>query len=41
MFPHFAWDTIGYCIGNILLVVPMVQLVKKIYGWVREEDISY
>ena len=41
MFPHFAWDTIGYCIGNIILVVPMVQLVKKIYGWVREEDISY
>ena len=41
MFPHFLWDTIGYCLGNALLVVPMVILVKKIYDWVREEDISY
>ena len=41
MFPHFLWDTIGYCLGNALLVVPMVVVVKKIYDWVREEDISY
>ncbi|MBR5487420.1 MAG: rod shape-determining protein MreD [Phascolarctobacterium sp.] len=41
MFPHFVWDTIGYCVGNILLVVPVVRLVKKIYYCVREEDISY
>ena len=41
MFPYFLWNTIGYCIGNSLLVVPMVFVVKKIYDWVREEDISY
>lgn len=41
ILPAFLWDTVGYCLGNMLLVVPVVHIVKKIYEWIRKEDISY
>lgn len=41
IFPGFLWDTLGYCLGNMLCVVPMVYITKKIYEWIKKEDISY
>ena len=41
IFFDYTWATIGFCVGNMLLVVPMVKLVKLIYDWIRKEDISY
>lgn len=41
ILPAFLWDTVGYCLGNMLLVVPMYHVVKKIYEWIKKEDISY
>lgn len=37
----FAWKSLGYCLGNMLFVVPMIVLVKYIYEWIKAEDISY
>lgn len=37
----FLWETLGYIVGNTLLVIPIMILVKKIYYWIRKEDISY
>lgn len=39
--PGFLWDTLGYCLGNMLFVVPVLFIVRKIYLWIKEEDISY
>lgn len=41
ILPGFLWDTLGYCLGNMLCVVPMVCITKKIYEWIKKEDISY
>lgn len=41
MLSSYLWTTVGFCVGNMLLVVPMVYLVKKVYDWVCEENISY
>lgn len=41
IFPGFLWDTVGYCLGNMLFVVPVVYIVKRIYLWIKAEDISY
>lgn len=41
IFWGYALDSLGYILGNVLFVWPMVLLVKKIYEWIRSEDISY
>ncbi len=37
----FLWETLGYIVGNTLLVIPVMLVVKQIYYWIRKEDISY
>lgn len=37
----YSWEVLGYILGNVLLVIPMLLLVKKVYDWIRQEDISY
>lgn len=41
ILPLFLYDTVGYCLGNMLIVVPMVYIIKNIYLWIKKEDISY
>lgn len=41
IFFDYAWESLGYILGNMLLVVPVVLLVKRIYEWIKQEDISY
>lgn len=41
IFFSYAWDSLGFVVGNMLLVVPVVALVKLVYEWVKKEDISY
>lgn len=41
IFWSYAVDSLGYILGNVLLVWPMVLLVKTIYEWIKKEDISY
>ncbi len=37
----FAWNSLGYCAGNMLLTVPVLLAARIIDEWIREEDISY
>ena len=41
IFFSYAWSSVGFIVGNMLLVVPVVILVKQVYHWIKEEDISY
>lgn len=41
IFFSYLSDTIGYAFGNALLIVPMILVIKKIYAWIKEDDISY
>lgn len=37
----FAWNSAGYCVGNMLLTIPVLLAAQKIDEWICEEDISY
>lgn len=37
----FAWNSLGYIIGNMLFVIPMMYVVNYIYAWIKAEDVSY
>jgi rod shape-determining protein MreD len=41
IFFDYLLGACGFVVGNMLLVVPMVLLVKRVYHWIKEEDISY
>ena len=41
IFFSFMVDSLGFIVGNMLLVVPVVLVVRRIYQWIKEEDISY
>ena len=41
IFFSYLWDSVGFIVGNMLLVVPVVLLVKRVYQWIKEEEISY
>ena len=41
ILPLYIWVSIGYCLGNMLLIAPMVRLVILVYEWIKEEDVSY
>lgn len=41
LFLDFSWASIGYCLGNMLLVVPMFWTIKWIHTWTQKDDITY
>lgn len=41
IFPLFIVQSLGYCLGNMLFIVPMVKFVIRVYDWIKEEDVSY
>ncbi len=41
IFWSYTVESLGYIIGNVLLVWPVVLIVKIIYEWIKKEDISY
>ena len=41
ILPLFIVQSLGYCVGNMLLITPMVKFVIMIYEWIKEEDVSY
>ena len=41
LFLDFSWASIGYCLGNMLLVVPMFWAIKWIHTWTQKDDITY
>lgn len=41
IFGSYWWSSLGFIVGNVLLIVPMMTVIKIIYDWIRQEDISY
>ncbi|EJX03465.1 rod shape-determining protein MreD [gut metagenome] len=41
LFLDFSWASIGYCLGNMLLIVPMFLVVKWLYIWTQKDEITY
>ena len=41
ILPTFIWKSLGYCLGNMLFIIPMLILVNYIYAWIKAEDVSY
>ena len=41
IFYAFVWQSLGYCLGNMLFVIPMLWVVNYVYAWIKAEDISY
>ncbi len=37
----FWWNAIGYTVGNMLITMPVLYGIKRVYDWIKEEDISY
>lgn len=41
IFFSYTWDSLGFVLGNVLLVWPVVIIMKLVYEWIKKEDISY
>ena len=41
LFMDFIWASVGYCLGNMLLVIPMFFALKIIDKWTKKNDINY
>lgn len=41
LFIDFSWASLGYCLGNMLLVVPMFLFISYINHWTQKNDITY
>ncbi len=34
-------DSLWYCLGNMLLILPVSRILLALYHWVAEEDVTY
>lgn len=41
IFFSYCWESLGFALGNMLLVCPMLLVVRFIYEWIKKDDISY
>lgn len=37
----YMQDTLLYCLGNMLLTLPVTRILLAVYRWVAEEDLTY
>ncbi|MBP5736212.1 MAG: hypothetical protein J6W55_02010, partial [Acidaminococcaceae bacterium] len=37
----YLQDTLLYCLGNMLLVLPVTRILLALYRWVAEDDVTY
>ncbi len=37
----YLQDTAWYCLGNMLLVLPVTRILLGLYRWVTEDDLTY
>ena len=40
LFPYLQ-DTLQYCLGNMLLILPVFRLLLALYRWVAEDEVTY
>ena len=41
VFVLYMQDTLWYCLGNMLLAVPVIRILLALYRWVAEDDLTY
>ena len=41
VFSLYMQDTFLYCLGNMLLILPVTRILLALYRWVAEEDLTY
>ena len=41
VFVLYLQDTLLYCLGNMLLALPVMRILLALYRWVAEEDLTY
>ena len=41
VFSLYIQDTFLYCLGNMLLILPVTRILLALYRWVAEEDLTY
>ena len=34
-------DTLLYCLGNMLLILPLTRILLALYRWIAEDDLTY
>ena len=37
----YLQDSLWYCLGNMLLILPVSRILLALYHWVAEEDVTY
>ena len=37
----YLQDTLQYCLGNMLLVLPVTRILLGLYRWTTEDDVTY
>ena len=37
----YLQDSLWYCLGNMLLILPVARILLALYHWVAEEDVTY
>jgi len=37
----YVQDSLWYCLGNMLLILPVSRILLALYHWVAEEDVTY
>ena len=37
----YLQDTLLYCLGNMLLILPVIRILLALYRWVAEDDVTY
>ena len=41
VFYLYLQDSLLYCLGNMLLVLPVFRILLALYRWVAEDDVTY
>lgn len=37
----YLQDSLWYCLGNMLLILPVSRILLALYHWIAEEDVTY
>lgn len=41
VFTLYMQETLLYCLGNMVLVLPVIRILLELYHWVAEDDVIY
>ena len=41
VFYLYLQDSLLYCLGNMLLVLPVFRILLALYRWIAEDDVTY